>query len=243
MSSAKGRPQLAKDLYKSATNAFLHRQHASALGSLSQLFALLPPAPPQSWAVELPPKTRAAERWRTKAFELMITAEVMLYKSTREGEEHDEEKVGEHFAFLERRAIDLFAPSTVPPSVVLTLSRACLSLGLSPSVARQSVETWLSGVAPVVLPALAIASDQNSGSKSVKEGVESYTLLAESYWVELMGSESEAAREEARRLVAWDEVVPESHKHVRTQVDLGPVTQFADSTIRPCCFSVSFPVW
>lgn len=202
-----------RELYQAASNHFLHRSHALALGSLSQLFGLLPPAPAQAWAADLPARTRTAERWRTKATELMVTAEVMLYKSTAEGAAHDPGRTEEHYAALERRAVDLFAPSPLPPSVVLTLSRACVSLGLPLALARQTIETWLAAIAPGLLPALAVAAEDHPDDKWVQEAAKAYEETMEHYWVET--SEGEAAREEARRLVEWDQVVPESSKEVR----------------------------
>ena len=204
--------QSPKELYQAASTHFLHRQHAPALGALSQLLGRLPQAPANAWAADLPAKTRTAERWRTKAVELMLTAEVMLYKATPKGSAHDPQRIEEHYAALERRAVDLFTPSPVPPTVILTLARSCSSLGLPTGVARQSLETWQSSIAPELLPALAVGLEDEPNAKWVVDAVNGYEGAMEYLWLET--SEGEAAREEARRLVDWDQVLSEASKTV-----------------------------
>jgi len=203
-----------KELYQAASTHFLHRQHGLALGVLSQLLGRLPPAPANAWAADLPAKTRTAERWRSKAVELMLTAEVMLYKATPEGGAYDPVRTEEHYASLERRATDLFAPSPIPPAVILTLARACASLSLPTGLARQSLESWQSGIAHELLPALAVALEDEPEAKWVTAAVCGYEEAIEYLWLET--SEGEAAREEARRLIEWDQILSEASKKVRS---------------------------
>lgn len=215
-----------------ASHAFILRDNAASLAHLDQLFALLPPPPLRTWAVDLPPKTRLQERWRNQAAALFLTVSTVEFKARRDQKGSTSTQEGGDTETFVKSLLDkmssLYRPlcqqqhePLVPPNVVSTLVMSSRSLGIHSSSTKTMLESYMASLPSEILDTLA-AHPLSSSSASPwwpKEALEGYEALLEMYLVDVLAGgdgAGEGEREEAKRLLEWNGVVGEAGKQVRS---------------------------
>ena len=222
-----------KETFKLASHAFIRRDNTQSLVLLDELFAHLPAPPSLAWAVELPPKSRAQERWRNQAAALLLTVSTVDYKTRRAaptaasapGGETEDELIDRLSARLQ--ALYRLSPAhphepVIPPNLVSTLAMSARSLGVSSHTTRRMVEAYLASGLPAELIdaepiGLASSADGQECPWWIKEASEGYEALMEMYLVDVLAGGDDAGegdREEAKRLLDWDTVIRPDAKHV-----------------------------
>lgn len=206
-------------LFQTASTAFIRRDISTALSSLETLFARLPPAPSQTWGLDLLSKTRSQERWRREAAALFVTASVIGWKESHKDRTRGlgGDDAAAFFDDLLNRMTSLFLTSAtpqpvLPPMLVQTLSISSMSLLGHPLKAREIIEAFLAAVPAEWLDG---AVEATSSAKWAAEALEGYGALLEHYLVDVLaGGGNEVGLEEAKRLVEWNMVLSESKKQV-----------------------------
>lgn len=219
----------AKATYQLASTAFLKRDYVHSIEHASALLALLPPpSASQSWAVELSPKARLVERWRAQASALIISASAIDWKAKRNLGDVVELADDELFlqSLMDRTSASYRGQRTpidpiLPPSIIQNFTLAAISLSMPNGFVRALCESYLSSIPAEAMEALASAAALGEGGRSwwMEEALEGYEDLMERYLVEVLvdGADGrEAEREEARKLVEWNECLRNTRKTVRT---------------------------